>query len=113
MPTDDDDEPYELPIEDESVDIMGHALQQEQRRVLMEAIQQLPEYQRVMVVLFHIEERPYEEIAQIMGLPLGTIKSRLNRARNALRQLLEPYRELFGVEASPTFGVPQEASDAL
>jgi len=113
MPTDDDDEPYELPIEDESVDIMGHALQKEQRRVLMEAIQQLPEYQRVMVVLFHIEERPYEEIAQILGLPLGTIKSRLNRARNALRQLLEPYRELFGVEQSPMTGVPQEASDAL
>jgi len=30
-----------------------------------------------------------------------------------LRQLLEPYRELFGVEASPMTGVPQEASDAL
>ncbi|GIV05976.1 MAG: RNA polymerase sigma factor [Fimbriimonadales bacterium] len=111
--TEDSEEPMELPVEDESVDIMGHALQQEQRRVLMEVIQQLPEYQRVMVVLFHIEERSYEEIAQILGLPLGTIKSRLNRARTALRQLLEPYRELFGVETSPTVGKPQEASDAL
>lgn len=113
LPTEDSEEPMELPLEDESVDVMGHALEEEQRRVLMEVIQQLPEYQRVMVVLFHIEERSYEEIAQILGLPLGTIKSRLNRARNALRQLLEPYRELFGVETSPTVGKPQEASDAL
>ncbi len=110
---DEDEELVELPVPDESVDILGHALQAEQSRVLMEAIQKLPEYQRVMVILFHIEERPYEEIAQIMNLPLGTVKSRLNRARNALRQLLEPYRELFEAESCPTTEEPQEADDAL
>ncbi|MCS6923981.1 MAG: sigma-70 family RNA polymerase sigma factor [Fimbriimonadales bacterium] len=113
MPSEDGDDAMELPIEDDRIDIMGHALREEQKRVLMEAIQQLPEYQRVMVILFHVEERSYEEIAQILGLPLGTIKSRLNRARNALRQILEPYRELFEVEDSPTVREPQEASDAL
>jgi len=59
------------------------------------AIQELPEYQRVMVVLYHTQSKSYEEIAQIMNLPIGTVKSRLNRARLALREKLEPIRELF------------------
>lgn len=113
LPDEEDNEPLELPIPDDSVDVFAHTLHAEQQRVLMQAIQKLPEYQRVMVVLFHIEGRPYEEIAQIMGLPLGTVKSRLNRARNALRQLLEPYRELFEAEGSHTTDEPQEAKDAL
>lgn len=46
-----------------------------------------PEY-RTAIVLWHHEARPYEEIAQIMGLPLGTVKTYIHRARNELRQHL-------------------------
>ncbi len=113
VPNEEDEEPAERPIPDERIDLEEHALQQERRRVLMEAIAKLPDYQRQVVVLFHIEEQPYEEIARMTGLPLGTVKSRLNRARAALRELLEPYRELFGVEEGHTTEVPQEASDAV
>lgn len=111
--SEEDDEPMERPIPDESIDLDAYVLEQERKRVLMEAINQLPDYQKMVLILFHIEERPYEEIAKIMGLPLGTVKSRLNRARNALRELLEPHRELFGYPASQTDNALEETSDAL
>ncbi len=111
--SDEDEEPAERPIPDEGIDLEEHVLEQERRRVLMEAIAKLPDYQRQVVVLFHIEEQPYEEIARMTGLPLGTVKSRLNRARTALRELLEPYRELFGVEVGHITEMAQEASDAV
>jgi RNA polymerase sigma-70 factor (ECF subfamily) len=67
----------------------------ERRRVLVQAIQSLPEYQRAMIVLYHVHQRSYEEIAETMGLPLGTVKSRLNRARLALKEKLRDVPELF------------------
>jgi RNA polymerase sigma-70 factor (ECF subfamily) len=63
---------------------------------LLEAINRLPDFQRVIIVLYHIQELPYEEIAEILNMPLGTVKSRLNRARRALREQLAEQRELFG-----------------
>jgi RNA polymerase sigma-70 factor (ECF subfamily) len=50
-----------------------------------------PEY-REALVLWHIEGRPYEEIAEIMDLPLGTVKTYIHRGRNELRGLLEHLR---------------------
>jgi RNA polymerase sigma-70 factor (ECF subfamily) len=49
-----------------------------------------------MIVLYHIQELPYEEIAKMLNMPVGTVKSRLNRARRALRDKLLAQRELFG-----------------
>jgi RNA polymerase sigma-70 factor (ECF subfamily) len=60
------------------------------------AVLSLPETQRVMIALYHFQERSYEEIAEIMDMPIGTVKSRLNRARLALRVKLESVRELLG-----------------
>lgn len=57
------------------------------QRVLLE----LPEEQRALVVLRDLEDLSYEEIVDITGLPLGTVKSRLHRARAALAALLEPH----------------------
>jgi RNA polymerase sigma-70 factor (ECF subfamily) len=48
---------------------------------------------RSVVVLFDLEGLTYEEIAQALGLPLGTVKSRLFNARVRLRELLKPYVE--------------------
>lgn len=67
-----------------------HAEENEKTRILSEAIQALPDYQRTMVTLFHAEGRTYEEIASMMSIPVGTVKSRLNRARLALREMLTP-----------------------
>lgn len=51
-----------------------------------------PEY-RSCILLRHIEGRPYEEIAEILDLPLGTVKTYIHRARNELRILLAETRE--------------------
>jgi len=72
------------------------AQEHERDEILQKAIQTLPEYQRVMVVLYHFHGKSYEEIAEVMNLPIGTVKSRLNRARLALKEKLGPLRELFG-----------------
>jgi RNA polymerase sigma-70 factor (ECF subfamily) len=67
----------------------------ERAQILQRTISSLPEYQRAMVTLYHTEQKSYEEIAEIMNLPIGTVKSRLNRARLALKEKLSPIRELF------------------
>ncbi|MGI8924996.1 MAG: sigma-70 family RNA polymerase sigma factor [Fimbriimonadales bacterium] len=67
----------------------------ERQRVMEDAIAKLPEYQRAMIVMFHVEMLSYEEIAHLLDTPIGTVKSRLNRARLGLRELLEPHEELF------------------
>ena len=64
-----------------------HAEENEKSRILNSAIAALPDYQRAMVTLFHSEGRTYEEIASMMRVPVGTVKSRLNRARQALREM--------------------------
>jgi len=51
-----------------------------------------PEY-RACIILRHVEGRPYEEIAEILGLPLGTVKTYIHRARGELRDLLGPVRD--------------------
>ncbi len=51
-----------------------------------------PEY-RACVILRHIEDRPYEDIAEILDLPLGTVKTYLHRARAELKEILGPMRE--------------------
>ncbi len=54
------------------------------------AVAQLPDHHRVVFVLRELEGKTYEEIAEITGVNLGTVKSRLNRARNNFAQIIEP-----------------------
>jgi RNA polymerase sigma-70 factor (ECF subfamily) len=68
-------------------DVMLEAAETE--RLLQEAIGKLDEEQRLLVVLRDVEELSYDEIVEITGLPEGTVKSRLHRARMALKDLLE------------------------
>ncbi|HEX2790599.1 MAG TPA: sigma-70 family RNA polymerase sigma factor [Steroidobacteraceae bacterium] len=55
-----------------------------------QAMECLPEDQRLAVALVLIEGLPYKEAAQIIGVPMGTLTSRLARGRQALQQLLGP-----------------------
>jgi RNA polymerase sigma-70 factor (ECF subfamily) len=68
-------------------DVMLEAAETE--RIMQEAIAQLEEEQRLLVVLRDVEELSYDEIVEITGLPEGTVKSRLHRARMALKDMLE------------------------
>jgi RNA polymerase sigma-70 factor (ECF subfamily) len=56
---------------------------------LRRAIDALPERYRAVVTLFHLQGRQYEEIAGVLGLPLGTVKTHLFRAKEQLRRLLD------------------------
>jgi len=58
------------------------------------AIAALPEEYRTAFILCDIDRLPYNEIAEIMRVPVGTVKSRINRARSMLREKLLPYKEL-------------------
>ncbi|HVT12548.1 MAG TPA: sigma-70 family RNA polymerase sigma factor [Fimbriimonadaceae bacterium] len=61
------------------------------------AVNRLPEYQRAMIVMYHVDMLTYEEIAEALDLPIGTVKSRLNRARLTLRDFLIKDQELFKI----------------
>jgi RNA polymerase sigma-70 factor (ECF subfamily) len=68
-------------------------LDNETALLLNQAILHLPAYQREVVRMYHIEGKSYGAIASTTGLSIGTIKSRLNRARINLRERLAPMRE--------------------
>ena len=60
-----------------------------QLRDLDRAIANLPEEQRQVVLLVGLEQMGYEEVAKILGVPVGTVRSRLSRGRAALRALMD------------------------
>ncbi|MCX6022702.1 MAG: sigma-70 family RNA polymerase sigma factor [Chloroflexi bacterium] len=70
------------------------ALTGELRAVIDEGLATLPADQRAAVVLFDMQGLTYEEIAEVTGASLGTVKSRLSRGRGRLREYLSVRREL-------------------
>ena len=60
------------------------------RQLVEGAVEELPEHHRAVFVLREMEGKTYEEIAEITGCNLGTVKSRLNRARNNFAQIIAP-----------------------
>lgn len=65
----------------------------EAREAVQRALAQLPEAFRSAVVLRDIEDLSYEEVAEVLDVSIGTVKSRILRGRRALRELLEPARQ--------------------
>ncbi|MBS0612487.1 MAG: sigma-70 family RNA polymerase sigma factor [Proteobacteria bacterium] len=68
-------------------DPQTHTIRADQRRRLEQLLAQLAEEHREMLILREIEDLSYREIADIAGLPIGTVMSRLARARQALKEL--------------------------
>lgn len=60
------------------------------KEMVERAVNKLPEHHRVVFVLREMEGKTYEEIADITGVNLGTVKSRLNRARNNFAHIIAP-----------------------
>ena len=71
-------------------------------QVLNAAIKGLPEKYRTAFILRDIQEQPYEEVAKILSIPLGTVKSRVNRARMMLRDKLRPKMESYNALSKST-----------
>jgi len=99
-------DPQSTQLEDESGDCGGQVVSQvadskplpdelidlsEQAEVIQSSLKELPDPQRMVVVLHDIEGFSYQEVAEIVGANLGTVRSRLHYGRLKLRQLLEPY----------------------
>ncbi len=69
-------------------------VQKDERHRLREAIRQLPDDQREALILTQLEKVPYEEAARALGVSEGTVKSRVNRAKARLKEILSGEREL-------------------
>ena len=61
------------------------------RRLVEDTVQTLPEHHQLVFRLRELEGKSYEEISDITGVNLGTVKSRLHRARNSFAQRIEPF----------------------
>lgn len=75
--------------------------------IIQQAIEKLPEDYKTAFILCDIQRLPYQQIAEVMRVPVGTVKSRINRARSMLRDKLKPYKEIYH-ELSR--GIPQTIS---
>ena len=87
--TDDGEVSRELP--DSSPGPLDEIQEKLKSETIQQAVNELDEHTRSMIVLRDIELRSYEEIAEILGVPLGTVKSRIARARDALKGKLSKY----------------------
>ncbi|MCC7147222.1 MAG: sigma-70 family RNA polymerase sigma factor [Phycisphaeraceae bacterium] len=81
-------------LEDSREPPPGYRVQQEETaRLLQGALENLEDDLRAVVVLRDVQDLDYQQIAEVLGVPVGTVKSRLFRARLALRQWLADFTE--------------------
>ncbi|HYD75613.1 sigma-70 family RNA polymerase sigma factor [Ramlibacter sp.] len=76
-------------LEDAAPELVAPAGATEQVLDLQRCLQRLPEEQREVLLLVTLQDLSYEEVARVTGTPVGTVMSRLSRARSRLRELME------------------------
>jgi len=81
-----DGDQFELPIESTGLTPEQESEQKERRIEIEAVVRTLPANYRELVILRHSQDLTYEEIVDVTGLPLGTVKNRLFRAREMMRQ---------------------------
>jgi RNA polymerase sigma-70 factor, ECF subfamily len=79
-------EQYDLPLESRRLSPEQESERAERRAEIEQVVRALPTAYRELVLLRHSHDMSYDEIAEVTGLPLGTVKNRLFRAREAMRQ---------------------------
>ena len=82
-------------VEDVQADLVAPAGRPDDALDLMRCLLRLPAEQRAVLLLVTVEDMSYEQTARVLGIPAGTVMSRLSRARNRLRELME------GMDAKP------------
>ena len=88
VPLDPEEDGPELAIESDTPETI--LLERANRELLQAAIDELPVYFREILLLCEVEEMSYQEIAETLSIPIGTVMSRLSRARKTLRNRLRP-----------------------
>ena len=84
-----DDWEYDIPADEDTAEEVQRQFVGEQ---IQKAIQSLPDHFRQVIILRDIQELSYEEVSRIVEVPLGTVKSRINRARLQLQGILKELR---------------------
>ena len=87
VPLDSDEDGSELAIEAETPETL--LLSRSNSAAIHKAIEDLPLHHREVILLCEVEEMSYQEIAETLSIPIGTVMSRLSRARRALRDALQ------------------------
>ncbi|MBO5666592.1 MAG: sigma-70 family RNA polymerase sigma factor [Firmicutes bacterium] len=94
--SDEEEEEYTLELPDPEPGPQESLLRKEQAKLILEALEQLKPDQKEVIVLRDIQGFAYEEISEMLNCSIGTIKSRINRSRSRLREiLLEQNGEFF------------------
>jgi RNA polymerase sigma-70 factor (ECF subfamily) len=96
----------EVTLEDETIQMMADQadspeivmINKERVAFLQKAVQSLPEAARSVLVLREYGQLSYQDIAGVLGVPVGTVMSRLNYARNRLREILKTHQLLLEIE---------------
>ncbi|HKL33877.1 MAG TPA: RNA polymerase sigma factor [Tangfeifania sp.] len=88
-----DEEPLLVNLEKEQVFSHKTVEKEEAKKYLLQLIEKLPVNYRTVLTLYHLEEFSYKEIEEITGMPEGTVKSYLSRARKILKEKLEEMNE--------------------
>ncbi len=70
---------------------LAELTQEEEKKMIQQAVQELPEKYREVILLFHFHSKSYEEIGDVLGLSYAGVDSRLLRARNMLKEKLKDF----------------------
>lgn len=102
-----------ISLDDEETDLPEPAvessvLRDAERNELLDALDTLEAHHRVILTLFYLNQHSYKEIAAILELPIGTVMSRLSRAKDLLRQKVEEISRLHGINVIPFSSNKQE-----
>ena len=94
-PAQEDGQPIEARIASDEMTPEERVAQAERAQLVQQVLMELPPMHRAVLTLYEIQGLSYEEIARVLGVPVGTVKSRLNRARAAFARAFSKYEEHF------------------
>jgi len=84
---------FEIP--DTNYETDRNIIEEQRKKIIIEAINSLPEKYRIVIQMRHQEEKNYDEIAKVLNIPKGTVKAHIFRAREMLNKYLKDKKVLF------------------
>ncbi len=85
----------EMQLPDESAGTDRNIIKKQRQKIVQKAIKDLPKKYRLVIEMRHMEEKSYQEIADVLDLPLGTVKAHIFRARELLYKALKDKKDRF------------------
>lgn len=80
-------------LDDDKESIEEKLVREDEVLLVRELVNKLPDKQRIVILMFYMEEMKLDEIAKALKIPLGTVKSRLNQAKSKLKERMNKYEE--------------------